>query len=142
MTFPTVVRHDFQSLTVRVPMKFRRFGGRKMIVTPDGAPMSAFSRNAPDSTIAKALGRAYRWKKMLETGKHGSIADLAKAEKINESYLCRVLRLTLLAPDIVESILNGNQPPFLQINDLLAPWPVEWEEQREKMGNSNITMVR
>lgn len=134
MTLPAIVRHDSQSLTVRVPMKFRRFGGRKMIVTPEGAPVfAAPARSAADSTIAKALGRAYRWKKLLETGKHASIADLAKAEKINESYLCRVLRLTLLAPDIVETILNGNQSPLLQINDLLAPWPVEWGEQRERM---------
>jgi len=100
MTLPAIVRHDLQSLTVRVPMKFRRFGGRKMIVTPEGVPVfAAPARSAADSTIAKALGRAYRWKKMLETGKHGSIADLAKAEKINESYLCRILRLPLLAPD-------------------------------------------
>lgn len=133
MTSPSIIRHDGQSLTVHVPMKFRKIGGCRRIITPDGAPVFAPARAAPDSTIAKALGRAYRWKKMMETGKHGSIADLAKAEKINESYLCRVLRLTLLAPDIVETILNGQQSPLLQINDLLAPWPVEWAAQRERI---------
>jgi hypothetical protein len=134
MTAPSIIRHNGQSLTIRVPMKFRKIGGCRRIITPDGAPVFAPVRAAPDSTISKALGRAYRWKKMLETGKHGSIADLAKAEKINESYLCRVLRLTLLAPDIVEQILDGQQSLLLQINDLLGPWPMEWREQRERMG--------
>lgn len=78
----------------------------------------------------KALARAHRWRRMLESGEFATVQDLANAEKINSSYLARVLRLTLLAPDIVEEILDGRQPAGLQLEDLLAPFPVEWERQK------------
>jgi len=83
-----------------------------------------------DSTLIKALARAHRWKRLLESGRFASVAELAVAEKINQSYLCRVLRLTLLAPDIVEAILDGKQPPGMQLDALLKPFPVEWKRQR------------
>ncbi len=66
---------------------------------------------------------------MLEDGTHATIDDLARAEKINQSYVCRVLRLTLLAPHIVEAILDGRQWLELQMNKLLKAFPVEWGEQ-------------
>ncbi|MCB1379087.1 MAG: hypothetical protein KDK89_12070, partial [Alphaproteobacteria bacterium] len=78
--------------------------------------------------------RAHRWKRFLESGEYSSVAELAAAEKINESYICRVLRLTLLAPDIVKAILDGRQPPELQMNVLLKPFPVEWGEQHAVIG--------
>ncbi|MCB1380591.1 MAG: hypothetical protein KDJ17_03070, partial [Hyphomicrobiaceae bacterium] len=78
------------------------------------------------------VARAHRWKRLLERGEFASVADLAAAEKINESYVCRVLRLTLLAPDVVEAILDGRQPPELQMDVLLEPFPVEWERQRRQ----------
>jgi hypothetical protein len=59
----------------------------------------------------KAVARAHRWKRMLESGAYASIGELAEAEKINQSYLCRVLRLSLLAPDIIEGALNGALSP-------------------------------
>jgi len=80
-----------------------------------------------DSTLVKAIARAHRWKRMLESREFASVAELAATEKINESYICRVLRLTLLAPQIVEEIPDGRQPPDLQIDALLKPFPVEWE---------------
>jgi hypothetical protein len=83
-----------------------------------------------DHTMLKALARANRWKYMLESGEFATVVDLAAAEKINPSYLSRVLRLSLLAPDIVEAILNGRQPPDLQLDVLLKPFPVEWRQQR------------
>ena len=80
--------------------------------------------------MVKALARAFRWQRMLENGDFATINDLAAAEKINPSYLCRVLRLTLLAPDIVEAILDGRQAHGMQLDALLAPFPVEWQLQR------------
>lgn len=80
--------------------------------------------------MVKALARAHRWKKQLDSGRFQTVEDLAEAERITPSYIARVLRLTLLAPDIVEAILDGRQPPGLQLDDLLAPFPVEWERQR------------
>jgi len=84
-----------------------------------------------DNTMVKALARAHCWRDMLESGEHATVRDLAKAEIIDEVYLGRVLRLTLLAPSIVEAILAGKQPATLQLHDLLKPFPAEWEKQLE-----------
>ena len=70
--------------------------------------------------MVKAIARAFRWREMLENGNYATIAEIAAAEKINETYVGRVLRLTLLAPDIVEAILNGRQPAGLQLDLLLG----------------------
>lgn len=79
----------------------------------------------------KALARAFRWRRMLEAGRVGTINELAAAEKINPSYVSRLLRLTLLAPCIVEAILDGRQPDGMTLPALMKPFPVEWERQSE-----------
>jgi hypothetical protein len=71
---------------------------------------------------------------MLESGKYSCAADLAKAEKVNASYLSRILRLTLLSPDIVEAIVTGRQPGTLQVDDLLRPLPSLWQQQKSILG--------
>ncbi len=118
------------ALTVTLPMAFKKRGGRKLVIAPNGADAWALPRARIDNTMVKALARAHRWKKQLDSGRYPTVQDLADAEKINPSYIARVLRLTLLAPDIVEAILDGRQPPRLQLDDLLAPFPVEWEAQK------------
>src|SRR3954451_9445561 len=86
------------SITIRVPLTIRRRGGRKLVVTPDGsAPGAAPTRTRIDPALVKALARAHRWKRLLEEGLYGSLAELANAEKIDRSYLGKMLRLTLLA---------------------------------------------
>ena len=119
---------DGGTLTVRVPMTFRKRGGRKQVVAPEGASWVQ-PRARVDNTMVKAIARAHRWKRLMESGRFASVTELAEAEKINQSYLCRVLRLTLLAPDIVEAILDGRQPAELQLDVLMKPLPVEWERQ-------------
>jgi hypothetical protein len=91
-------------------------------------------RSRVDNSMVKAIARAHRWRRMLESGIHATITDLAAAEKINQSYVCRVLRLTLLAPDIVEAILDGRQPSALQLAILLKPLPIDWRDQRRVLG--------
>jgi hypothetical protein len=91
-------------LTVQVPLAVRKRGGRQLVLTP--ATMTSRGPSAADSTLVKALARASRWRRMLETGRQGTIDELAAARKLNSSYGSRLLRLTLLAPDIVESILD------------------------------------
>ena len=115
------------TLTVKVPLAIRRRGGRKVVVAPEGAAWAPL-RARVDSTLVKALARAFRWRRMLEDGRYASIAELARAEKINESYVCRVLRLTLLAPEIVEAILDGRRPE-MTLPEAMKPWPVEWSQQ-------------
>jgi len=126
--------HDAGALTVTVPMTFRKRGGRKLVIAPNGADAWALPRARIDNTMVKALARAHRWKKQLDSGRFQTVQDLAEAEKINPSYIARVLRLTLLAPDIVEAILDGRQPPGLQLDDLLVPFPVEWAQQESFLG--------
>ena len=77
----------------------------------------------------KALARGFRWRKLLETGVYGTIEEIAAAEKINSSYVSRLLRMTLLAPSIVEAILDGRQPTEVTLAVLMEPLPVVWEEQ-------------
>ena len=85
----------------------------------------------PDGTLVKALARAHRWQRMLEDGQYGTLAELADAERISRSYVCRVLRLTLLAPDIVERVMDGR--PTAGLSQFLQPFPLEWETQREQL---------
>ena len=119
----TRVRQIPDTITVHVPFRLVKRGGRKEIVLLVGAP----NQRKTDNTLIKALARAFRWQKMLENGDLTTITELADAEKINHSYLSRVLRLTLLAPDIIESILKGNQS--LTLKDVLRPFPLAWDQQ-------------
>jgi len=119
-------------LTVHVPMTFRRRGGRRLIVTPDGSARSvAPSRAQIDNVLLKALARAVRWQRLLDRGTCSTIKEIASTEKIDPSYVGDVLRLTLLAPDIIEMILDGRQPPMLQFESLRKSLPPLWEEQRK-----------
>jgi hypothetical protein len=126
----TETRLDGTTLVVRIPMRFQRRGGRKRIVTPDGSAIVPNSKPQPDGALVKALARAWRWQRMLDEGCFASVRELAEAERVSLSYISRVLRLTLLAPDIVERILNGR--PTAGLARLLEPFAVEWEKQREQ----------
>ena len=86
-------------------------------------------RTRVDSALLKALARGFRWRKLLETGHFATIQEIAEAENINPSYVSRVLRVTLLAPEIVEAILAGNQPAGLTRAKVMQPFPMEWQRQ-------------
>ena len=118
------------TVTVHIPMSFRRRGGRKVVIAPDGVAALVPPRAHVDNTMIKAIARAFRWRKLLETGAFCSVAELAAAEAINKSYVSRVLRLTLLAPEIVEAILDGRQPTEMTLAALMGPFPVEWQRQK------------
>ena len=104
-------------------------GGLKEVQLPDGAPV----QRRTDSTLIKALARAFRWKRMLESGEFATINELAEHEGIAPSYMTRVMRLTLLAPDIVEAIREGRQGPEVTLGRLLKGFPVEWEGQHVRL---------
>ncbi len=127
-----VLSKDGHTLTVRVPVSFRKQGGRKQIVTPtDADPWLPPART--DEALIKAIVRAHRWREMLEGGQFGSIRELAKSEKENESYVCRILRLTLLSPALVTILIDGKQPAGLRLLDLLAPQPADWDSQQRRL---------
>jgi hypothetical protein len=125
---PKLSRDD-RTMVVSIPISLRRQGGRKKVVTPSHLATWAPPPPRIDNTIVKALVRAHRWRNMLEAKLFASVRELAKAEKINESYLCRVLRLTLLSPVLTEVILNGQQPEGLDLKRLLKSLPIEWDKQ-------------
>jgi hypothetical protein len=120
---------DGATITVFLPMTWRRPGGRKVIVAPPGCDDWAPPPKI-DNALVKALARAHRWQRMLESGEYATLAEMADAERISRSYVSRILRLTLLAPAIVERILDGRPAPGLP--QLLKPFPVQWEAQRKR----------
>ena len=138
MTEPNLAE-DGRTVTVRVPIFIRRRGGRKLVIAPDGTNVTtAAVYRRIDNAMVKAVARAFRWREMLENGTHATIAEIAAAEKINESYVGRVLRLTLLAPDLVEAVLGGRQPAGMTLAALMRPFPVEWREQRAEILGSSV----
>jgi hypothetical protein len=125
------------SVTVVVPLSIRRRGGRKQIIGPDGAPVRAGGDGAGvattrgDPALVKALARAFRWRRMLEEGRYASIRELAAAESVDRAYVGRVLNLTLLAPEVVVAVLDGNlaASPLPSLG-CLASAPPAWAAQR------------
>lgn len=117
------------SVTVVVPMTIRRRGGRKQIIGPDGAPVpsgtdaTGVATTRGDPTLVKALARAFRWRRMLEEGRYASIRELAAAEGIDRAYVGRALNLTLLAPEMVEAILDGRETTGLTLPNLVEGSP-------------------
>lgn len=114
-----------ETVTLHVPFRNVKRGRRKQKLLPEGASQS----RRTDSALVKALARAFRWKRMLESGEFATIVELAEREGIAPSYLIRVLRLTLLAPGVVEAILDGTQGPEVTLARVLEPFPVAWDSQ-------------
>ena len=120
---------ELDTLTIHIPMRLQRRGGRKLIMTPEGAAVPA-PKPRRDETLIKALVRVHRWRRRIESGQAKSITDLAEQEGVTVAYVCRLLPLTCLAPDVVEAILDGRQPKGLRLADMLGNGSVGWEEQR------------
>ena len=118
------------TLIIRVPVQFKRRGGRKLIITPEGASEAVAAPTNIDDTLVRTLVKAHRWRRRLETGKAKSITDLAEQEKMTIAYVAKLWPLTCLAPDIVAAILDGRQPRGLSVNRMLQNIPESWDEQR------------
>ena len=125
---------DGHTLTVVIPLAVKPRGGRKAIITP--GVLEVESRH--DITLIKAVARAFRWQRMLETGRFATITELAAAEKINASYVSRILRLALLAPEVVEAILDGRQPEGMTLPGLVEGVAGEWSSD---CGSDRVTML-
>ncbi len=119
-----------ETVTLYVPFRLVKRGGRKEMQVPEGAAQL----RRTDNTLVKAMARAFRWKRMLESGEFTTIAELAEREGIAPSYMTRVLRLTLLAPDIIQAILDEKQGPEVSLALVLEPFPAAWAEQGAHLG--------
>ena len=117
------------SITVRVPLTIRHRPGWKTVVTPMTSGVSPVTTRA-DPALVKALARAFRYRRMLDQGRYASITEMAVAERIERGYLGSLLRLTLLAPEVVQDVLDGCNQPACSLPRLLRPLPVTWGEQR------------
>jgi hypothetical protein len=120
---------ELDTLTIRIPIRLQRRGRRKLIMTPEDAAAPA-RKPSRDETLVKALVRAHRWRRKIESGQAKSITDLGEQERVTDAYVCRLLPLTCLAPEIVQAILDGRQPKGLRLGEMLGNGPLAWEEQR------------
>ena len=114
------------TVTLHVPFRIVKRGGRKEMQMPEGAAQL----RRTDNTLVKALARAFRWKRMLESGEFATIAELAEREGIATSYMTRILRLTQLEPGIIEAVLDGGQNDAVTLARLMDPFPISWIEQK------------
>ena len=119
-------------LTQDVPMQMQRRGVEMRLV------IGQQSSGRIDTTLIKAIARAHRWFQQLATGQARNIAEIAKHEAIDRAYATRVIYLAFLAPDIIESILAGNQPADLSLEKITKKMtlPIDWQEQRKLLGFS------
>ena len=124
------LQRDGESIHIHIPLKFKRRGGRKEIITPDGLPDFHPDRTAYQKPLVIALARAHRWQRILDEGRVASISELAKRLKVDHAYVSRLLHLTLLSPDIIEAILNGKEPSGLSLARLHRSYQSDWKIQR------------
>ena len=125
---------DGKTLTVFVPMKFARRGARKRIVAPDGTALAPVTKPQPNGKLMTALVRAWRWQKLIEAGKYSSVREAARAEGVAKSYAAKISKMVLLAPDIVEAIVEGRTDDRVMLKVLEGTLPVDWREQRRALG--------
>jgi hypothetical protein len=131
----TMISLDGNAIVISVPVNFtRKFGRRYMIVPPTESDALFTAPPRKDDTLLKALARAHKWSQWLETGKVKKLDHLAADNDINPSYVSRIIRLNLLAPDIKEMILDGRQPKTMKLSVMLNPFPNDWEAQRRHFG--------
>lgn len=131
------VNEALNTLHIRIPMQFSRRSSRKMIVGPDGKTLSEMidaEADNTDYTFISALGKAFSWQRMLDEGRYESPKELAEKEKVEVTHMYRVMRLTLLAPDIIEAVLNGKHPRTLTLQNVVRGFPISWQEQRKVFG--------
>jgi len=126
-------RPDPKTVTVHVPMTFSIRAGRKTVISEVGP--TAIPAPRTEDTRLKALAKAFRWRSQIENGEYASITELAKAQAVNDSYACRLLRLTLLSPEILTTILDRRQSPNFTLKELTRPLPIEWDRQLTAINN-------
>jgi hypothetical protein len=133
MTERAEARLDGTTLVVRIPMRFQRRGGHKRIVAPDGSEVVPSLKPQPNGTLLKALARAWRWQRLLDDGVYTTVTEISEAEGITKSYISRILRLALLAPDTVEAVLAGKADQGVMLEQRERPLPASWDEQRLRL---------
>ncbi|MEG3637689.1 hypothetical protein [Magnetococcus sp. PR-3] len=125
---------DRKTIIFKIPMRFHRQGGKRMVILPEHEQARQEMSNPSEDPMVNALTKAQKWQKMLDKNETMTIAHLAEREGVERSMMARVLRLTILAPDIIEAILDGRVPETFSLESLRESIPLLWSEQREKWG--------
>jgi hypothetical protein len=125
---------DGRTLTVFVPMKFEKRGARKRIVAPDGTALAPVTKPQPNGKLMTALVRAWRWQKLIEAGRYASVREAARAEGVAKTYAAKISKMVLLAPDIINAIVEGRTDDRVMLRVLDGALPLDWEEQRGVLG--------
>lgn len=127
-------------VTIRIPMEFERRGGRKLIVAPEGSTVPV-EKPKRDETMIRAIVKAHRWRRRIESGQAKSITDLAALEGVTDAYVCQLLPLTCLAPRLIEAILDGRQPKGLKLGRLKSEISESWNDQYERWDISAVAIT-
>lgn len=128
-------------LVVDIPMRLKKRGGRRCIIVPERM-LADDTKHDYSESLALSITRAHRWKELIDSGRFSSISELAQAIGLDVSYAARLYRLTLLAPDIIEAILDGREPDGLSMRVLSQPIPLDWKEQRKLLGFGHLNFQR
>jgi hypothetical protein len=134
MTPAVTVQSDDQGISVNVPLMLKKRGGRREVILPQAFASDNPMHPSHQEALVVAIARAHRWQKLLDDGKFESISELARQVGLDVSFAARLMRLTLLAPDIVEAILMGEEPSGLSLTMLTKVRSVIWTEQRMELG--------
>ncbi len=134
------LREDENILSIRMPVCFKRRSSRKMIIAPSGAGVLLntvdLKSAKPDQSFVSALVKAFQWQDLVDQGVYASPKELAEKENIEVTHVYRLIRLTMLAPDIIEAVLDGTQPRTLTMQNIVRGFPISWKEQRALYGFS------
>ncbi len=129
---PPTVRHDGDAIVVRIPVRFCRRNGQQMVMAPGGAADNGRENGERNEALVTAIAKAYRWQEQLEAHEYSGLEDLAAANGVDRTYVGRILRLTSLVPEIVEAILEGNEPEGISLRQLLKGFSPNWDDQRSR----------
>ena len=116
------------TLRVVIPLTIRRRNGRTRVLPPEN--VADRQVRAQDPHILKALGRAWAWRRKLESGEIATVGDIAKAEKVTDRFISRTMRLSYLSPEVLERMLVGREPPAATWNDLVKAASAPWSQQQ------------
>ena len=128
------VMHEGETVVISIPMQLKRRSGRKEILAPEGLDGAWPTKSPTQEPLLTAVARSFHWQELLDSGRHASITELAEALGLDRSYVGRILRLTLLAPDIVDAIAGGKEPSGLSLEKLTKGVAMQWKEQRKRLG--------
>ena len=124
-----------ENISLRIPMKLKRRGGRKRVILPDGYDGSHPTKADTNVPLAVVVARAFCWQELFNSGKFSTMTELANMVGLERSYLARIMRITILAPDIVDAIMAGNEPSGLSFKKLTSkPIPILWSRQMKELG--------